>query len=253
MMKKLCFFKLIFILSSLLVHAQNDTIYFWKSGQLIAHHSIKEADLDSITFKRPEANLPFVTICNQIWSTRNLDVTTYSDGTPIPQVIDATQLSNANYGAWCYYNNDPALGDVYGKLYNWYAAAGIYDLASFINPELRKNLAPVGWHVPSDEEWTTLTDCLGGELIAGGKLKEDGTSHWGITNEASNSTGFTALPGGYRQNNSSSYLASGGFWWTNFEGDVVSSIYRAMFSFNNGVERSTNSKGLFFSVRCLKD
>lgn len=99
-----------------------------------------------------------ITIGTQIWSNTNLDVTTYRDGTPIPQVTDPTAWVNLTTGAWCYYNNDPANGAIYGKLYNWYAVAGIHDAASLNDPSLRKQLAPQGWHIPTDAEWTTLTD-----------------------------------------------------------------------------------------------
>jgi hypothetical protein len=89
-----------------------------------------------------------ITICNQIWDQKNLDVTTYSDGTLIPQVTDQNQWGSLTTGAWCYYNNDSANGSTYGKLYNWYAVAGIYDANSLVNPLLRKKLAPNGWHIP---------------------------------------------------------------------------------------------------------
>lgn len=132
-----------------------DTIYFWKTGKLLLKQSIKASDLDSITFKRPVVNIAHVTICKQVWATKNLDVTTYMDGTPIPQVTDPTAWANLTTGAWCYYNNLAASNATYGKLYNWYAVAGIYDAASLANPTLRKKLAPTGWHIPTDAEWTT--------------------------------------------------------------------------------------------------
>lgn len=196
-----------------------DSLYVWKAGQLVIKQSIKPSDMDSITFKRPLVNLPRVTICSQTWATRNLGVTTYSDGTVIPQVTDQTQWANLTTGAWCYYNNDPANDAVYGKLYNWYAAAGIYDAASLANPALRKKLAPTGWHVPTDAEWTTLTTCLGGITIAGGKMKETGTAHWQSPNQdATNSSGFTGLPGGYRFSYGSfNFIGNYGFWWSSSE------------------------------------
>jgi len=102
---------------------------------------------------------PLVTIGTQTWTSKNLDVATYSDGTVIPQVTDQTAWANLTTGAWCYYNNDAANGTTYGKLYNWCAVAGIHDT----DPDtLNKKLAPTGWHVPTDDEWTTLTTELGG-------------------------------------------------------------------------------------------
>lgn len=155
--------------------------------------------------------IPQVTICNQTWSAVNLDTSTYNDGTPIPQVTDTNVFAGLTTGAWCYYNNDPLLGNIYGKIYNWYAIAGIYDAASLSNPTLRKNIAPVGWHIPTKDEWKTLfINCLNNNLSfissqlyesysgpASCALRETGTNHWtSPNNNANNSTGFTALPGG---------------------------------------------------------
>jgi uncharacterized protein (TIGR02145 family) len=99
-----------------------------------------------------------VIIGTQEWQKENLNVSKYSDGTPIPQVTNASNWASLSTGAWCYYNNDPANGAIYGKLYNWYAVAGIHDAASLTNPDLRKKLAPTGWHIPTDTEWTTIKD-----------------------------------------------------------------------------------------------
>ena len=106
-----------------------------------------------------------VTIGTQVWTAKNLDVNAYTDGTPIPQVTDATDWKNLTTGAWCYYENSTANGTYYGKLYNWYAVAGIHD-NNANTPN--KGLAPKGWHVPTDVEWTTLTDFLGGNSEAWG-------------------------------------------------------------------------------------
>ena len=145
-----------------------------------------------------------VTIGTQTWMQKNLNVSKYSDGTLIPQVTDGTQWANLTTGAWCYYNNTTANGATYGKLYNWFAVVGIYDAASANNPALRKKLAPTGWHVPTDAKWTQLTDCLGGESVAGGKMKSTGTIQAGTglwddpNTAATNESGFTGLPGGIR-------------------------------------------------------
>ena len=148
--------------------------------------------------------LPNVTIGTQIWASTNLDVTTYRDGTPIPQVTDPTQWGNLTTGAWCYYNNDSTTGATYGKIYNWYAVAGIHDN----DPNTpNKILAPTGWHIPSDTEWNSIINFLdpnanGGLTVpnvAGSAMKETGTTHWFSPNTgATNSSGFTGLPGGYR-------------------------------------------------------
>jgi uncharacterized protein (TIGR02145 family) len=156
-----------------------------------------------------------VQIGSQVWAGCNLDVTTYRDGTVIPQVTDPTAWTNLSTGAWCYYANNSANGPIYGKLYNIYAVLGIWDAASYSNPSLRKRLAPTGYHIPSDAEWTTLTATLGGgtwvtglgpdsfyQPLIGDKLKEVGTCHW-FPGTGTDTDGFTGLPGGVRSTNGS--------------------------------------------------
>jgi uncharacterized protein (TIGR02145 family) len=201
------------------------------------------------------APLPNVTIGTQIWSSTNLDVTTYRDGTPIPQVTDPTQWANLTTGAWCYYNNDPANGAIYGKLYNWYAVAGIYDAASLNDPSLRKQLAPQGWHIPSDAEWTTLTTFLGGQNVAGGKMKSIGTSLWQSPNTAAtNESGFTGLPAGYRFDDGTfDDIGDVGGWWSSSENGTADAWYRGLYYFNGTAYSPNGYKNVGFSVRCLRD
>ncbi|MBP6755601.1 MAG: fibrobacter succinogenes major paralogous domain-containing protein [Bacteroidia bacterium] len=197
-----------------------------------------------------------VAIGSQIWSTTNLDVTSYRDGTPIPQVTDPTQWANLTTGAWCYYNNDSSNGNTYGKLYNWYAVAGIHDN----DPNTpNKILSPIGWHIPSDIEWTTLTDFLGGESVSGNKIKESGILHWTSPNTgADNISGFTALPGGARYNDGvfsspTIPLGGNGFYWSSTENNSTMS-YDLMLSYFNGyVSLVPHPKGTGESVRCLMD
>jgi uncharacterized protein (TIGR02145 family) len=201
------------------------------------------------------APLPNVTIGTQIWSSTNLDVTTYRDGTPIPQVTDPTQWANLTTGAWCYYNNEPANGTTYGKLYNWYAVAGIHDAASLNDPSLRKQLAPQGWHVPSDAEWTTLTTFLGGESVAGGNMKSTGTSLWLSPNTAAtNESGFTGLPGGFRfSDGSDSNFGNYGLWWSSSEFSTTGAWGRGLY-YGEGIAYRGNYFKIFgLSVRCLRD
>lgn len=131
--------------------------------------------------------LPTIVIGTQQWMNKNLDVAFYRNGDEIPQVADPTAWAALTTGAWCYYNNDPIQGGKFGKLYNWYA----------VNDP--RGLAPQGWHIPSDAEWTTLETTLGGSSVAGGKMKEAGFVNWTAPNTAAdNSSGWAGLPGGLR-------------------------------------------------------
>ena len=196
------------------------------------------------------------TIGTQVWTTQNLNVSSYRDGTPIPRVDDATTWASLTTGAYCYYNNDSATyAAVYGKLYNWYAVAGIYDASSFSDPSLRKNLAPAGYHIPTDAEWTTLTNYLGGTSFAGGKMKETGTSHWLSPNTgATNSYGFAGLPGGLRYYEGSfGYVGYGGYWWSSTEDNTTNGLYRLLYYSLSDFLRDSGPKTIGFSVRCLRD
>jgi uncharacterized protein (TIGR02145 family) len=196
--------------------------------------------------------LPNVTIGTQIWQSTNLDVITYRDGTPIPQVTDPTQWANLTTGAWCYYNNDTANGTTYGKLYNWYAVAGIHD-TNTNTPN--KVLAPQGWHIPSDTEWTTLTTFLGGESVAGGKMKSTGTSLWLSPNTAAtNESGFTAIPGGVRSiDNVFTDIRVLGSWWSSTVNITSEAWYRYLVTDLGNINRNDGSLYLGLSVRCVKD
>jgi uncharacterized protein (TIGR02145 family) len=159
---------------------------------------------------------PSIVLNNLEWMQKNLNVSSYSDGTVIPLVTDPTAWENLTTGAWCYYDNNPANGAIYGKLYNSYAIAGIHDAASLNNPSLRKQLAPAGWHLPSHSDWWNLGNYLGGHYYAGGRMKEVGTSHWENPNEgATNLSNFTGLPGGIKSNSTIfSNIGNHGVWWT---------------------------------------
>ena len=211
-----------------------------------------------ISFEAPQvtaASLLNVTVGTQIWTNKNLDIATYRDGTPIPQVTDPNQWANLTTGAWCYYNNDPANGEVYGKLYNWYAVAGIYDAASLNDTTLRKQFAPTGWHVPSDTEWSTLNTFLGGDSVAGGKMKETDVTHWLSPNaDATNSSNFTALPGGSRYSNGSfDFFGSNGYWWSTSEDGIANAWSRVLRYYNGNADGYNYEKLHGFSVRLIKD
>jgi uncharacterized protein (TIGR02145 family) len=278
---------LVSLFTALFASAQTqDTLYVWKAGVLVNIQSIKTADMDSITFKRPtnptginiagpsvtdiDGNTyQSVTNCGLTFTKQNLNVSKYSDGTPIPQVTDPTAWQNLTTGAWCYYNNDPANGAVYGKLYNWYAVAGIYDAASASNPALRKKLAPAGWHIPTDGEWSNLINCLdpnadGGnnfQNIAGGKMKSTGTIQAGTglwqepNTDATNESGFTGLPAGCRDvNGAFSNIGIGGYWWSSSEYDITAFAWLHYLFYTSGsAYRDYGYKKNGFSVRCIRD
>ena len=184
-----------------------------------------------------------VQIGTQTWMAENLRVSKYRNGTDISNVLGNTYWANNTAGAWSYYNNDVANNLIYGKLYNWYAVANT------------NNLCPTGWHVPTDAEWTTLTTFLGGEAVAGGKMKSTGTQYWQTPNtDATNSSGFAGLPGGYRSFNGSFFnVGLTGYWWSSTESNTNFAWFRDL-SYNYGDLTRTNYVKTFgFSVRCLRD
>jgi uncharacterized protein (TIGR02145 family) len=200
-----------------------------------------------------------VTNCGLTFTKKNLNVSKYTDGTPIPQVTDQTQWRNLTTGAWCYYNNDPSNEAVYGKLYNWYAVVGIYDAASAGNAALRKKLAPAGWHIPTEGDWIQIRDCLGGYEVAGGKMKstgifQSGTGLWYSPNlAATNESGFTGLPGGYRlYDDNFRHIGHRGFWWSTSENPTNASIL-ILDNTNCGAYIPNEIKKNGLSVRCVKD
>jgi uncharacterized protein (TIGR02145 family) len=182
-------------------------------------------------------------VCAAGWSLANLNVAAYSDGTPIPEVTDPALWGALETGAWCYYDNDPANGAIYGKMYNWYAVAGIHDAASLSNPALRKSLAPTGYHVTTSTESAALIGCLG-SFVAGGKMKETGTTHWNAPNTgATNTSGLTFLPGGRLSVPSGPYLVMGnsGYWWTSSESSSILAIsYNLQYNTSEVIQGADN-------------
>ncbi len=189
-----------------------------------------------------------VTIGTQTWMAENLKVSKYNDGTTIPNITDNTAWSKLTTGAWSYYNNDATNNAKYGKLYNWYAVSK--------TTNGNKNVCPTGWHVPSDSEWTVLTEYLGGLSVAGGKMKEVGTTSWNNPNMyASNTSLFTGLAGGIRDYNGNYFYIGGygGYWWSSEENNDLFAWYRNLISNNGNAYRSDEYKINGLSVRCLKD
>ena len=229
---------------------QTGTSYLWRVPATASDYCLARVRI------HPGFNAPTIKICNQVWILKNLDIQTYGNGDSIPEVRDSIQWAHLTSGAWCYYNNDSTIGAIYGKLYNWYA----------VNDP--RGLAPFGWHIPSDDEWKTLEMCLGmmqtdANAVGwrgnheGSELKEKGIAHWKAPNSGSgysNTSGYTALPGGSRDSNGSfGNLASHGYWWTSTEFDSSSAWNRALYFLYDNVLRSYGSKSDGISVRCVKD
>ena len=184
-----------------------------------------------------------VTIGTQVWMVENLKTTKYRNGDPIPNVTDDNAWTSLTTGAYCNYANDANNSTINGRLYNWYAVGD------------SRNIAPTGWHVPTDAEWTTLTTYLGGENVAGGKLKEAGTTHWASPNlGATNESGFTAVPAGQRHGYGAFYdIGIYGYLWSSSEDISISAFFRMLYNSSGDVGRSPAQKTFGFSVRCLRD
>lgn len=186
----------------------------------------------------------FVTIGTQTWMVENLNTTRYCDGTPIPNVTDNTQWCKQKTGAYCDYNNTPSNSTTYGRLYNLYAVRD------------SRKLAPLGWHVPNNNEWGILTGYLNGGIYVANKLKEAGTAHWATDSGASNSSGFTALPGGHRNPSDGvyRYITNFGCWWENVISlDSTSVIYELRDNLNYVSSKNYIPLNSGYSVRCLMD
>ncbi len=185
-----------------------------------------------------------VIIGDQVWLKENLRVSHFNNGDVIPNVSGISAWLALSTGACCNYENNAGLVETYGRLYNWFA----------VNDS--RNICPAGWHVATDGEWTVLTDLLGGEAVAGGKLKETGTLHWPSPNTgATNEVDFTALGGGYRSN-AATYIGFGGIgsWWCSTESSSVNVWARGVFNDAINVDRGDYyEKVMGFSVRCIKD
>ena len=184
-----------------------------------------------------------VYIGTQLWMVENLYTTSYNTGDPIPEVTDNTAWGALVTGGYCWYDNDEATySDPYGALYNWYA----------VNTG---DLCPDGWHVPTDADWTALSDYLGGEAVAGGELKETGTTHWLATNVgATNSTGFTALPGGLRDDTGNfAYIGQYGNYASSTLFDSTHWITRQLSFANAELNSGNRNLANGYSIRCIKD
>lgn len=205
------------------------------AGDINIQDSESVTDIDGNVYRT-------ITIGSQTWMAENLKTTRFNDGEVIPNVTGNSAWENLNTPGYCWYDNNIQNWDVFGALYNWYA----------VNTG---RLAPTGWHVPTAEEWITLINYLGGEEVAGGKLKETGTEHWLSPNSAAtNETTFTALGAGVRDNVFMLMLEDNYIWTASRESDGYGLPLQVHLKFNHGAARLYSMQPYSgFVVRCVKD
>lgn len=237
----------------------NYTLTVEKSGYKTYMHTYP---LDSMKmFKNEVGNLPLVIelekeetvtdidgnvyhtvkIGTQVWLKENLKTIHYRNGDPIPMISDYNTWQGLSTGAYCNYNNDTTNSTIYGCLYNYYSVVD------------SRNICPIGWHVPSFAEWSKLTSYLGGTNVAGGKMKEVGSTHWINNIGATNESGFSALPAGYRPTGpgGGAFITLGieSAWWCSSE-----VWYLCIYNYSTVTNGGSNIYQTFgFSVRCVKD
>ena len=261
---------LTFVLSFSFVFAQNDTMYIMKSGVIVGQYNVN-TEVDSVIFYKPTIEettsgtfidsrdgneYNWVQIGDQVWMAENLAY--------LPSVNMVADGSEDAAGSYYYvYGYDGTnVADAkatdnyatYGVLYNWTAAMD-GEASSTTNPSGIQGVCPAGWHLPSDAEWKELTNYLGGTSVAGGKLKETGTTHWASPNTgATNETGFTALPGGARDYDGIfGNIGNHGVWWSSTESDTNSASYRYLDYDYSYLSSNGYDKKVGFSVRCVRD
>ena len=228
----------------------NFTTYYWKvvakdnkggstSSPVWIFHTVASGSTGIVT--DIDGNIyNTITIGTQVWMVENLKTTKYRNGDLISNVEGETAWSNLTTGAYCNYGNDVNNATTYGRLYNWYA----------VNDS--RKIAPTGWHVATDAEWTTLTNFVGGESVAGAKLKSK--TGWNSNGNGTDDYGFTAFPGGYRSLGGSFLsLVNIGDWWSSNESSSNGALERTMYYDDNRVISASANKRKGLSVRCIKD
>ena len=233
------------------VSSSGDTLYLGNGSYLIVP-GISAANNNGVgpnEIVDAEGNVySIVTIGTQTWMAENLRTSKYCNGENIPLISNTNSWATATTPGYCLYGSDFANDSLWGKLYNWYATSD------------SRNICPCGWHVPTDDEFTTMTDFLGTEAFAGGKMKvpgvlEDGTGLWTIDNYgATNESGFSAIPGGGRLSNGSyTGMYQSAWFWISSDYITNSSWRRYLENLSSGVTRSSVNKRTGCSVRCVQD
>lgn len=185
-----------------------------------------------------------ITIGFQTWMAENLRTTKYNDGKAIHNIKDNDEWKTISSGAYCNYNNTISNDTIatYGRLYNWHA----------VNTT---KLCPSNWHIPTESEWLELTDYLGEQKISGGKMKEAGTLHWKSPNNgATNESGFTGFPSGFRFDDRGYYgISTDAVWWSATEDNIYTAWFQGLYYRDTASYTGTNNKYFGFSIRCIKD
>lgn len=214
---------------------------------------VKSKVIEKPSTQKSQSVFKSIRIGKQVWMAENLNVGHYRNGDPIDHVQDEKKWNDLKSGAWCYYRNDSEEGEIYGKLYNWYAVT---------DP---RGLAPEGWHIPSDEEWKILEMYLGMSKSdvekeglrgngVGGKMKEAGPAHWNTPNfDANNTSGFCALAAGFRVEHGDLSCGGQAQFWSSSENSFLTAWSRFLRCGSSEVSRGPSSKYFGFSVRCIKD
>jgi uncharacterized protein (TIGR02145 family) len=216
-------------------------VAFARNKHGVSFSPVALIDLCGKQFKSDVDGYPYqsVSIGQQCWMQSNLRVSKYRNGDNIIHITDDTQWSRTNTsstGAWCNYNNDANNGTIYGKLYNWYA----------VNDS--RGLCPTGWHLPTDGDWTTLENHLDGTSVAGSKIKS--TAGWSNNGNGTNSSGFTALPGGYRDSSGRFFAENLSTYWWVMKNEPW---FRSLNHNNEKIDAYNSDEAMGFSVRCIRD
>lgn len=214
-----------------------------RSVELYEYNSNKIPITDSIVTDFNGNVYNVVKIGEQVWLKENLKVTHYRDGTPILQVSEEAIWSELKTGAYCVNEDNPEeYKRTYGLLYNYYAVSNAH------------NICPDGWHIPSREEWLELEDFLGGQSVAGGKMKDVESGLWQGVNEGNNDCGFSGLPAGGRgrlgKPGDVGYFAT---WWSSTSHDSLYAWHWGLYPDKNSTRKNPGHKTSGFSVRCIKD